>query len=73
MIPMIVGLLLGHYVFHLNFLTLLGVITGAMTSTPGLGAVDAMTGSNASAVAYATVYPFALVCVIIAAQIIGRM
>lgn len=73
LIPMIVGVLLGHYVLRMNFLTLLGVITGAMTSTPGLGTVDTMTDSNAPAVAYATVYPIALVCVIICAQIIGRM
>jgi putative transport protein len=73
LIPMIVGVLLGHYILRMNFLTLLGVITGAMTSTPGLGAVDAMTDSNAPPVAYATVYPIALVCVIICAQIIARM
>ena len=73
LIPMIIGIVLGHYVFRMNFLTLLGVITGAMTSTPGLGAVDSMTDSNAPSVAYATVYPIALVCVIICAQILGRM
>ncbi|MBN1349211.1 transporter [candidate division KSB1 bacterium] len=73
LVPMIVGVLIGHYKFKLNFLTLLGVITGSMTSTPGLAAVDPMTDCNAPHVAYATVYPFALVMVIICAQIIGKL
>ena len=73
LIPMIVGVVIGHYLLHINFLTLLGVITGSMTSTPGLGAVDSMTETNAPSVAYATVYPVALVCVIICSQILGRM
>lgn len=73
LIPMLVGVVLGYYGLHTNFLTLLGVITGAMTSTPGLGAVDAMTDSNAPSIGYATVYPIALVCVIICVQLIGQM
>ncbi len=72
-VPMLLGGLFGHYVLRLNVLTLLGVLTGAMTSTPGLGAVDAMTDSNAPSVGYATVYPVALVCVILCVQIITRV
>ena len=71
--PMILGGFFGHYALRLNFLTLLGVLTGAMTSTPGLGAVDAMTDSNAPSVAYATVYPVALVCVILCVQVLTRL
>jgi putative transport protein len=71
--PMIVGAIIGHYFFRLNILTLLGVTTGAMTSTPGLVAVTPMTESNAPAVGYATVYPAALVCMIIFSQIIARL
>lgn len=73
LIPMIVGVLIGRYVFKMNFLTLLGVITGSMTSTPGLAAVDPMTECNAPHVAYATVYPVALVIIILCAQILGRL
>lgn len=72
-LPMVVGAIVGHVFLRLNFLTLLGVITGAMTSTPGLAAVDPMTDSNAPAVAYATVYPIALVGMIIACQLIARL
>jgi len=42
-----------------------------MTSTPGLGALNPLTDCNAPAVAYATVYPVALVLTIICAQIIS--
>ncbi|MCG3148888.1 MAG: Aspartate/alanine antiporter [Verrucomicrobiae bacterium] len=73
LLPMIVGAIVGHYFFRINFLTLLGVTTGAMTSTPGLVAVTPLTESNAPAVGYATVYPAALVCMIIFSQIIARL
>lgn len=71
--PMIVGALIGQYLLRLNFLTLLGVTTGAMTSTPGLVAITPLTESNAPAVGYATVYPAALVCMIVFSQIIARL
>ena len=72
-IPMILGMLIGKFVFKLNMLTLLGVLTGSMTSTPGLAAVDPMTDCNAPHVAYATVYPIAMVLVMICCQIIGKL
>jgi putative transport protein len=43
-----------------------------MTSTPGLAGVTSLSDSNAPAVAYATVYPMAMVAMIVACQIIGR-
>ena len=70
LIPIIVGVIIGRYIFKLNFLTLMGVITGTMTSTPGLGVIQSKSNSNAASVAYATVYPIALVLVIIAAQLL---
>lgn len=73
LLPMVIGLLFGHYVFKINFLTLLGVITGSMTSTPGLGAIDSKTESEAPAVGYATVYPASLVMMIIFSQLLARL
>ena len=70
LIPMIIAVLLGHYIFKINFLTLLGIITGGMTSSPGLAAVTSLTDSNAPCVAYAAVYPFALVSIIIFTKLI---
>ncbi|MBK9290891.1 MAG: transporter [Bacteroidetes bacterium] len=72
-VPMILGLLLGHYVLKINFLTLLGVIAGSMTSTPGLGAIDSKTESEAPSVGYATVYPASLVLMIIFSQLLARL
>ncbi len=71
--PMFIALLVGLYAFKINFLSILGALVGGMTSTPGLSAVDSMTESNAPAISYATVYPFAMVILIICAQVIGAL
>jgi putative transport protein len=73
LIPMILTVCLGYYVFKMNFLTLIGSLTGSMTSTPALSAVEPMTETNAPQVAYATVYPFALVLLIIVSQLLGNL
>ncbi len=73
LLPMIVATSVGLYLFRINFLSMLGTLTGGMTSTPGLSAVDTLSESNAAAIAYATVYPFAMVILIICAQIIGTL
>lgn len=70
-VPMIITTWLGFKVMKMNFLTLLGVLTGGMTSTPGLSAVDGVTQSEAPSVAYASVYPLALVLLVSVCQIIG--
>ncbi len=69
-IPIILGIILARCFFKINFLTVLGLITGIMTSTPGLGVVQSKSECNAGPVAYATVYPFALVLVIIFSQLL---
>ncbi|MBN2637520.1 MAG: transporter [Bacteroidales bacterium] len=71
LVPMILACLTGVFVFKLNFLSLLGAITGGMTSTPGLSVVDSMTDTEAPQLAYAAVYPFSLVLVIIAAEVLA--
>ncbi|MBT8318264.1 MAG: hypothetical protein KJN86_11605 [Lutibacter sp.] len=42
-----------------------------MTSTPGLAAVDSMTETDAPSVAYATVYPIAMVLLIVVVKILS--
>jgi len=69
--PMLLTMFIGHYLLKINFLVLLGALTGAMTSTPALSAVEPMTDSNGPKIAYAAVYPFALVLIIICSQILG--
>jgi len=65
LIPMIITTVIAKYILKMNLLTLLGTLTGSMTSTPGLAAVDNMVDTDAPAVAYATVYPIAMVLLII--------
>ena len=58
---MIVAVLFGYFVFKIHILDLIGTIAGGMTSTPGLAAADSMSDSSAPSIAYATVYPIAMV------------
>ena len=70
-VPMLVAAIVGRLVFKISMLDLLGTITGGMTSTPGLAAADSMTDSNIPGVAYATVYPIAMVFLILFIQFIA--
>ncbi|HPW66405.1 MAG TPA: aspartate:alanine exchanger family transporter [Salinivirgaceae bacterium] len=70
LVPMIITLLISRFVYKTNIFELLGAIAGGMTSTPGLAAADAMTKNNVPAVAYATIYPIAMVFVIIAVKLL---
>ena len=70
-VPMVIGFILAKYVFRLSIFNNLGSITGGMTSTPGLAAADSMVDSNIPSVAYATVYPIAMVVLILFIQIIA--
>ena len=71
LVPMLVAAIVGHFVFKISLLDLLGTITGGMTSTPGLAAADSMVDSNIPSVAYATVYPIAMVFLILFIQVIA--
>lgn len=70
LVPMILGYILGKYVFRMSIFNNLGSITGGMTSTPALGTLIATTGTDEVAAAYASTYPFALVCIVLAAKIL---
>ncbi|MFR9620752.1 MAG: aspartate:alanine exchanger family transporter [Rikenellaceae bacterium] len=70
-VPMIVAVVVGRTIFKISLLDLIGTITGGMTSTPGLAAADSMTDSNIPSVAYATVYPIAMVVLILFIQILS--
>jgi putative transport protein len=72
-VPMLVAAVVGRLVFKISLVDLLGTITGGMTSTPGLAAVDSMVDSNIPSVAYATVYPIAMVFLILFIQIISSL
>ena len=73
MAPMIVAVLFGYFVFKIHILDLIGTIAGGMTSTPGLAAADSMSDSSAPSIAYATVYPIAMVFLILFIQFIAAL
>jgi len=72
-VPMLLAAIIGRLVMRMNFATLVGVIAGSMTSTPGLAAADAKTETDAASVAYAGVYPIALVLMIVFSQILSLL
>jgi putative transport protein len=65
---MILTSIIGIHYFKMNGLELLGALTGGMTSTPGLAAVEPLSDSDAPKVAYATIYPIAMVLLIVLIQ-----
>ncbi len=70
MIPILIGGIIGRYVLHINYYTLMGVLAGANTNPLALAYVRDNTTVDAPAVGYANVYPFAMFLRIITIQII---
>ena len=69
-IPMIIGFFFAKYVLKLPLLNNLGSITGGMTSTPALGTLIGVAKTEDVASAYAATYPFSLILIVIASQLI---
>ncbi|MFB6319243.1 aspartate:alanine exchanger family transporter [Saccharicrinis sp. FJH54] len=72
LVPMLVTVAVARFGFKINLLSLMGAITGGMTSTPGLAATTSMSDSDAPQIAYATIYPVAMVILIIFVQILSH-
>ena len=73
LIPMIAGYLFARKVCKLPLLNNLGSITGGMTSTPALGTLISVAGTDDVAAAYASTYPIALVLIVLASQLINSL
>ncbi len=69
-VPMIIGFIFAKYILKISLLNILGSITGGMTSTPALGTLIHVAGTEDVAAAYAATYPIALVAVVFAVQFI---
>ena len=69
-LPMIIGFVIAKNVLKLPLLNNLGSLTGGMTSTPALGTLINMAGTEDIASAYAATYPIALIAVVLASQLI---
>lgn len=69
-LPMVIGFMIAKNVLKLPLLNNLGSLTGGMTSTPALGTLINMAGTEDIAAAYAATYPIALIAVVLASQLI---
>jgi putative transport protein len=69
-VPMMLVALFARLVLKMNFVTLSGLISGAMTSSPTLLFANETTGSGAPAVAYAAVYPLSMLVPVFCSQLL---
>ena len=70
LVPMIIGFIFAKYILKLHLLNALGSITGGMTSTPALGTLIQVSGTEDVGAAYAATYPIALISVVLSSQIL---
>lgn len=73
LLPMLITVIFSNLFLKLNMLDLLGALTGGMTSTPGLAAVTSMTENDSPQISYATIYPVAMVLLIIFVQLLSYL
>ena len=67
-VPMAGSFLFGHYLLKIPVSECFGVICGGMTFTPGLDIIRQVDPSERPVVAYSSVYPVALILVIVLVQ-----
>jgi len=69
-VPLLVIGILGRVFLKLDFIVLSGLLAGSMTDPPALAFASNIAGSDAPAVAYATVFPLTTLLRILSAQIL---
>lgn len=69
-LPLVLVSLLARLKFKLNYYTLMGLMSGAMTDPPALGFSSASSGNDMPAVSYATVYPVVMFLRVLTAQLL---
>ena len=67
-IPLMIVGSIARGVYKINFLTIMGMMSGGYTDPPALAYANNSTGSDAPAVAYSTVYPLTMFLRVVAAQ-----
>ena len=70
MVPLLLAGWVARKVLKMNFLSISGLLSGSMTDPPALAFVGALTKSDEPALAYATVYPIAMLSRIVVAQLL---
>ena len=69
MVPLMAAGLAARVFLKMNYLHICGLLCGSMKS-PSLAFTQTMTGSEAPAVAFATVYPLTMIVRVLVAQLI---
>ena len=69
-LPLIAVGVLARRVFKMNFHSMMGFMAGATTDPPTLAYVVSLSERNTAAVAYSTVYPFAMLLRILTGQFV---
>jgi putative transport protein len=70
LLPMMIITVSARYFFKYKIIELIGIISGGMTSTPGLAVGTGMTSSQTPLLLYATVYPVAMILMMLWTKII---
>ena len=70
-LPLLLFGIVARAALHMNFTTLGGLIAGSVTDPPALAFMNNLTKSEASTLAYVTVYPMATVLRILSAQVLA--
>ncbi len=70
LLPLIASVFVCRYIIKLPFLRMLGVMSGSMTSTPGLAAATDISSTSYASSAYATVYPMALIGMLLGTKLL---
>jgi putative transport protein len=69
-LPLLIAGIIARKFMGLNFLSIIGMLSGSMTDPPALAFSNAIAGSDAPSVAYATVYPLTMLLRILSAQVL---
>ena len=69
-IPLIIVGSIARGCYKINFLTIMGLMSGGCTDPPALAYANNSTGNDAPAVAYSTVYPLTMFLRVVAAQLL---
>jgi putative transport protein len=70
LVPLALVAVVARLALGLDYLTLCGVLAGSTTDPPALAFATAAAGSEAPAVAYATVYPLTMILRVLSAQLL---
>ena len=69
-LPVLVIGVVARKIFKLNFVWIMGLVSGGMTDPPALAYANEMAGNDSPSVAYATVYPMTMLLRVMAIQLV---